>query len=151
MDITRTVETAAPLGASFAFLSDFLSTNEWDPGTVETTLKSGDGGVGSVYRNVSSVAGNKTELEYTITEITPQRRFVARGVNKTVVATDTMTFEATPAGGTKVTYHVHFDFQGLFGKVAPVLYPVLRLAFKKLGDDGQRGMQDALDKLPRTA
>ena len=147
MDITRTVDTLTPLDQAFAYLSDFTTTTEWDPGTVETTRKSGDGGVGTVYRNVSSFLGSKTELEYTVTELQDGKRLQLRGVNKTVVATDTMTFTATPAGGTSVTYHAHFDFQGVVGKVAPVLSPVLALAFKKLGDDAEKGMQAALDRL----
>ncbi len=147
MDITRTIETLTPLDQVFAYLSDFTTTTEWDPGTVETTKKSGDGGVGTVYRNVSSFLGSKTELEYTVTELQQGERLQLRGVNKTVVATDTMTFTATPSGGTSVTYHAHFDFQGVVGKIAPVLSPVLAVAFKKLGDDAKKGMTKALDQL----
>jgi hypothetical protein len=147
MDITRTVETLTPVDQAFAYLSDFTTTEEWDPGTVETNRRSGDGGVGTVYDNVSSFMGSKTELEYTVTERVPGERFQLRGVNKTVVATDTMTFEPTPAGGTRVTYHADFQFKGVVGKVAPVLSPVLGIAFKKLGDEAEQGMQKALDGL----
>ena len=147
MDITRTVETVTPVDRVFGYLSDFTTTTEWDPGTVDTTRVSGDGGVGTLYRNVSSFAGSKTELDYTVTEVVPGERFQLRGVNKTVVATDTMTFTPTPSGGTKVVYHADFQFQGLLGKVAPLLKPVLALPFKKLGDEAQKGMQEALDRL----
>ena len=147
MDIERTVETATPIEAVFAYLSDFTTTTEWDPGTVETTRRSGDGGLGTVYDNVSSFMGSKTELAYTVTELVPEKRFQLRGENRTVTATDTMSFEPTPTGGTKVTYHADFQFKGLFGKVAPVLSPVLALAFKKLGDEAENGMQRSLDEL----
>ena len=146
MDIERTVETATPIGTVFAYLSDFTTTTEWDPGTVETTRTSGDGGLGTVYHNVSSFMGSKTELDYTVTEHVDERRFQLRGENKTVTATDTMTFEPTPTGGTKVTYHADFQFKGVLGKAAPLLSPVLALAFKKLGDEAEKGMQEALDK-----
>ncbi len=148
MDITRTVETRTPMDRVFGYLSDFTTTEEWDPGTVETTRQSGDGGTGTVYRNVSSFLGSKTELEYTVVDRVPGERFRLRGVNKTVVATDTMTFAPTADGGTRVTYHAQFDFQGLVGKLAPLLSPALALALKKLGDDAQKGMQRALDRLP---
>ena len=151
MDITRTIETATPADRVFAYLSDFTNTNEWDPGTVETTRRSGDGGVGTVYHNVSSFLGSKTELEYTVTDVVPGERFELRGTNKTVVATDTMPIAATASGGTRVTYHAHFDFQGIAGRVAPVLSPVLALAFKKLGDDAEKGMQRSLDRLSSAA
>lgn len=147
MDITRTVETLTPIGTVFDYLSDFTTTTEWDPGTVDTRLVSGDGGVGTLYRNTSSFAGSKTELDYTVTERVQNERFQLRGVNKTVVATDTMTFSSTPNGGTQVVYHAHFDFQGLLGKVAPLLKPVLAIPFKKLGDEAEKGMQEALDRL----
>src|SRR5690348_1031446 len=46
MNIERTVETPTPIEAVFAYLSDFTTTTEWDPGTVETTRRTGDGGLG---------------------------------------------------------------------------------------------------------
>ncbi|GAA1921206.1 SRPBCC family protein [Nocardioides marmoribigeumensis] len=147
MDITRTVETLTPVDRVFAYLSDFTTTEEWDPGTVETSRRSGDGGVGTVYDNTSSFMGSTTELEYTVTELVPGERFQLRGTNKTVTATDTMTFQPTPAGGTKVTYHADFQFNGLVGKAAPLLSPVLGLALKKLGNEAEKGMQEALDRL----
>ncbi|MFM9735927.1 SRPBCC family protein, partial [Streptomyces niveiscabiei] len=62
MRINRTIETDTPLTEVFSYLSDFRSTNDWDPGTVETTRTSGDGGVGTIYHNVSSFMGRETEL-----------------------------------------------------------------------------------------
>ena len=56
-------------------------------------------------------------------------------------------YAATPDGGTRVTYHARFDFRGIVGKVAPLLSPVLALAFKRLGDEAQKGLQDNLDTL----
>ena len=59
MQIQRSIETTARPAAVFAYLSDFTTTNEWDPGTVRTTRVSGDGGVGTTYHNVSKFAGRK--------------------------------------------------------------------------------------------
>lgn len=147
MDITRTVETATPRDRVFAYLSDFTNTTDWDPGTVDTTRVSGDGGPGTTYHNVSRFAGSKTELEYTVQSYVQDERIVLVGRNKTVRATDTMTFADTGSGGTKVTYHADFAFLGLFGKVAPLLSPLLALAFKRLGDEAEKGLQQALDQL----
>jgi len=140
--LQRTVETAGSPDAVFAYLADFTTTTEWDPGTVETTRVSGDGGVGTTYHNVSSFLGRKTELTYTVTRHEPDRLFALRGENKTVVAHDTM--EITPHGsGTRVTYTAEFEFQGVARFVAPLLSPAL----KKLGDDAEKGLRDALTKL----
>lgn len=147
MKISRTVETLTSIDQVFPYLSDFTTTTEWDPGTVETRRVSGDGGVGTLYRNTSEFMGRKTELDYTVTELVAGEKFQLRGENKTVVATDTMTFTSLPSGGTRVVYTADFQFQGLFGKVAPLLSPVLAVAFKKLGDEAQAGMQQALDPL----
>lgn len=140
--IERTVAVDRPLAAVFAYLSDFTTTNEWDPGTVETVRVGGDGGVGTAYRNTSKFAGRKTELTYVVERIVPGEVFALRGENKTVVAHDTMTFRETPTG-TEVTYVADFEFKGLARFAAPLLAP----AFKKLGDEAEQGMHEALSRL----
>ena len=64
MHVERTFTVPRPVDAVFDYLSDFTSTNEWDPGTVETRRTSGDGGVGTTYDNVSEFMGRRTELTY---------------------------------------------------------------------------------------
>ena len=150
MNICRTIETRTPLDEVFSYLSDFTSTNDWDPGTVRTTRTSGDGGVGTVYHNVSRFLGRETELDYTVIALEHHRVVRLRGVNSTVEATDTMTFTETPSGGTRVRYDADFRFKGLVGKVAPLLTPVLGPAFKRLGDEAEAGMSRCLEAL-RTA
>ncbi len=142
MKIERTVETTASPAAVFAYLSDFTNTEQWDPGTVRTTRASGDGGVGTTYHNVSKFAGRETELTYEVTEHQPDSRFALRGENKTVVARDTM--EMVPNGtGTRVTYTADFEFTGLVKYAAPLLAP----AFKKLGDEAEKGLRESLATL----
>lgn len=147
MEITRTIETTTPVDKAYAYLSDFTTTNEWDPGTVETRRISGSGEVGTEYHNTSKFMGRETELVYTTQELEPSRRIVLEGNNKTVRATDTMTLTATADGGTRVVYHAKFDFKGVVGKLAPALSPLLAPAFKKLGDEAEVAMKRALDKL----
>lgn len=142
MRIQRTVDTSAAPGDVFAYLSDFTTTKEWDPGTVDTTRVSGDGGVGTTYRNVSSFLGRKTQLTYTVTTHEPDRLFALRGENKTVVAHDTMEIAAR-GDGSRVTYTAEFEFQGLARFVGPLLSPAL----KKLGDDAEEGLRTSLGRL----
>lgn len=142
MKLQRTVETTASPSAVFAYLGDFTTTTEWDPGTVETTRVSGDGGVGTTYHNVSRFMGRTTELTYVVERHEPDRLLALRGENKSVVAHDTM--EIAPDGaGTRVTYTAEFDFKGLAGLVAPLLAPAL----KKLGDEAENGLRSALGRL----
>lgn len=142
MKLQRSVETSASPAAVFSYLSDFTTTTEWDPGTVRTERVSGDGGVGTTYRNVSSFMGRETELTYEVVEHRPDSRFALRGENSVVTANDTM--EIAPLGeGSRVTYTADFSFKGIGRLVAPLMKPAL----KKLGDEAQGGLRQALSKL----
>jgi carbon monoxide dehydrogenase subunit G len=142
MKIRREVTTSAPADRVFAYLSDFTTTTEWDPGTVKTVRLAGDGGVGTTYDNTSKFMGRETRLTYEVVEYAEPTRIVLHGTNATVDATDSITVEAH-GGGTKVTYEADFAFSGLAKLLAPLLAPVL----KKLGDDAKQGMAEALAKL----
>lgn len=140
MEIERTMTFRRAPEEVFAYLLDFTHTEEWDPGTVRTTLEQGDGGVGSRYHNVSRFLGRETELTYVVEEVVAPRRLRLRGENKTVVAHDTMTLQPISGGGTELTYRAEFDFKGLARFAAPLLAP----AFKRLGDGAEKGLLDAL-------
>ncbi|HET6654505.1 MAG TPA: SRPBCC family protein [Nocardioides sp.] len=140
MEIVRTLALPRPPEQVFAYLQDFTSTEEWDPGTVRTTRESGDGGVGTRYHNVSRFLGRETELTYVVEEADAPRRLRLRGENATVVSLDTMTVVPTQDGGTELTYRAEFTFKGLARLVAPLLSPALR----RLGDGAEKGLLKAL-------
>ena len=142
MRLERTVHTDKPVDVVFGYLADFTTTTEWDPGTVRTTRESGDGGVGTVYQNVSKFAGRETELTYTVVDLEPGQRIALEGKNKTVTAHDLMTFRAD-GSGTEVTYVADFDF----GLLTPVIGLLMKPFFKKLGDEAEKGMTEALARL----
>jgi carbon monoxide dehydrogenase subunit G len=142
MKIRREVTTSAPADRVFAYLSDFTTTTEWDPGTVKTVRLAGDGGVGTTYDNTSKFMGRETRLTYEVVEYAEPTRIVLHGTNATVDAIDSITVEAH-GGGTKVTYEADFAFSGLAKLLAPLLAPAL----KKLGDDAKQGMAEALAQL----
>jgi carbon monoxide dehydrogenase subunit G len=142
MLVSRTVTVPTSPKKAFDYLSDFTTTTEWDPGTVSTVRVSGHGGVGTVYENRSRLAGRESQLTYVVTDVRAPEAITLRGVNSSVVAVDTITFE--PAGtGTRVTYSAHFTFKG----AAKLLAPFLRPAFKKLGDEAEEGLREYLGKL----
>ena len=70
-------------------------------------------------------------------------RFALRGENGTVVAHDTMEIAPTTGAGTRVTYTAEFEFKGL----AKLVVPFIGGAMKKLGDEAEQGLRDALAKL----
>ncbi len=140
--VARSVTTSASPETVYAYLADFENATEWDHGTVACKRISGDGGVGSVYRNESKFMGNTVTLDYTLDEATPPVvRLIGR--NETTEAIDTM--RITPDGaGTRVDYSAEFTFSGVTRLVAPLLTPFL----KKLGDNAQASLKKALDALP---
>jgi hypothetical protein len=142
MKLLRTVVTDKPVAPVFAYLSDFTTTTEWDPGTVRTVRQGGDGGVGTKYLNTSKFLGRTTELTYVVDQLVDQQRIQLRGENKTVVSVDTLTFRTVPAG-TEVAYGVEFTFKG----VSRFLGPLLKPALERLGNEAEAGMREALGRL----
>ena len=142
MRLRKTVTVDKPVDKVFAYLSDFATTTEWDPGTVQTVRIAGDGALGTEYRNTTKFAGRQTQLTYVVDELVPNQRFALYGENKTVSAHDTMTFRSSGAG-TEVTYTADFTFKGPTRFLAALLKP----AITRLGDRAEAGMRDALNRL----
>ena len=142
MKLLKTIVTGKPLDAVFSYLSDFTTTTDWDPGTVTTVRRHGNGGVGTTYLNTSTFLGRTTQLTYIVREFIPGKRIQLRGENKTVTAVDTLTFRPV-ASGTEVTYTAEFTFKGPSRIVAPLLKP----AFERLGNQAEAGLRTALNRL----
>ncbi len=138
--IEKTVMTSKPPRQVFDYLADFTTTTQWDPGTVVTKRRHGDGGVGTIYHNTSKFLGRETHLTYVVEEFVDEELIRLRGENKTVTAVDTMTVRPT-GSGTEVTYSAEFTFKGLSRFVAPLLRP----AFERLGNEAEAGMREALE------
>ncbi|WP_262852029.1 SRPBCC family protein [Mumia quercus] len=141
--VSRTLTVDKPLPEVFAFLSDFTTTEQWDPGTVETTRLSGDGGVGTRYHNVSKFLGKSVELTYETTRRDPDAVFEVTGSNDSVTTTDHLVFASTGTG-TEVQYTADFTFHGAVGKVPDA---ILRLPLERLADKTARQMRDTLSRL----
>ncbi len=123
----------------FKYFSDFTTTNEWDPNTVNTSKLSGDGGVGTKYSNTSSFNGRESSLVYEVIEFQPNHLIRLRGENKSLVAIDTMKIEEH-SGKRRFTYEARFKFKG----VAKLAAPFLKKAFDKLAADAEVGLRKVL-------
>lgn len=141
--IERTMTTDTDPGTVWRFLEDFRTTEDWDPPTRSTVRESGDGGVGTVYRNVSEVLGREVEITYTVIDHEPERLLRLRGESDSFTALDTI--EVVPSGaGTEVRYTAEFDFHGL----AKLAEPLAPLGLERIGDAAQEQMTRCLDALP---
>ena len=140
--LERQVTVDKPLDRVWTYLTDFTTTEEWDPGTESTERLSGDGSVGTVYKNVSKFLGHEVEIEYTVVEVQPRSLFRLEGRTSSMDLLDTMEF-AEQDGRVTVTYTAEFHPHG----GAKLLEPLMPLGLKKLGDDAAESMEQSLEKL----
>ncbi len=128
--VSRTFTTTATADAAYRYLSDFTHAAEWDPGTQTCVRTSGDGGVGTTYRNVSKFLGREVEITYTAAELAPPTRVHLRGTNEQFEGHDI--FEIRALGrGSEVTYRVDMAFSGLAKLASPVVAAYLPILAKK--------------------
>lgn len=131
--MSRTFSTIATPDAAYAYLSDFTNAEEWDPGTQSCERTSGDGGVGTTYRNVSKFLGREVEVTYTTAELAPPTRVHLRGTNEQFEGHDI--FEITAAGrGSQVRYTAEMSFGGLSRLASPVVAAYLPFLARKTVD-----------------
>ena len=124
----------------FAYLSDFSTTQEWDPG-VERASRLDDGPVrlGSEFRLLAGFLGRSVPLTYTVIEYDPPLAVAFLGENSTVTSRDRITFE--PAGEhTWIVYEADLALKGLLR----LGDPLLRIAFKRVGDRALAGLRERL-------
>jgi carbon monoxide dehydrogenase subunit G len=135
-----TIDIQQPREDVFAYLSDFSTTEQWDPGVVEATRVNGAAvGPGSEFRLVAEFLGRKNELTYRIVEYDAPRAVTFLGENATVISRDRITFNEI-VDGTQVTYDAELTLKGLL-RVAD---PLLGLAFFRVGDRALAGLRRAL-------
>ena len=142
-DVERTVTVNKPRDVVWAYLSDFRTTEEWDPPTVSTERTSGDGGVGTTYHNVSKFMGKETEVDYVVVDYVDGERLQLKGDAGSLDLLDTITVVSTATGGTEVTYHAEFSPHG----AAKLVEPLMPAALKVLADKVAKSMQDSLESL----
>lgn len=131
--VSRTFSTVATPDAAYAYLADFTHAEEWDPGTQTCERTSGDGGVGTAYRNVSTFLGREVEITYTTAELAPPTRVHLRGINEQFEGHDI--FEITAAGrGSQVRYTAEMSFSGLSRFASPVVAAYLPILARKTVD-----------------
>lgn len=141
--VKETVETRLDPASTFAYLSAFEHTPEWDPGTpVSTKMTSGPVGVGTRYEVQAEFRGKRSRLEYVVTDL-DESRIVLRGENKRVVSVDTIGVQPRIGGGSTVTYLAQFSLKG----IARLAEPFFASTFQKLGKPAADGMKHRLDDL----
>ncbi len=137
-----TVPSSRSADDTFAYLADFSSTQEWDPGVVRgKRLDAGPLGLGSRFEITVKSLGRESSLVYEITAFdAAERRVVLRGTNALVVSLDEITVEPAAGGGSSVTYDADLTLRGPL----KLFEPVLRLSFRTIGDKAAAGLRSTL-------
>ena len=73
MVVTEVIEVPRSVEESFAYVADFTTVAEWDPGIHESRKVSGDGGVGTVYEVQAEFRGKTMPFTYTVTALEAER------------------------------------------------------------------------------
>jgi len=140
--VSETVPTVLDPTQTFAYLSAFEHTSEWDPGTPVVDKRSdGPAAVGSKYYAEAEFRGKRQPIDYVVTEL-DDHRIQLRGENKTVISVDTITVTAA-GSGSAVTYTAEFSIKGWLR----VAEPFMRSTFQKLAQPAVEGMRTKLDSL----
>jgi hypothetical protein len=137
----ETIETTLPVDATFEYVADFASSQEWDPGVATAErLDSGPVGVGTRYRLGVRIGGKVSPMEYRISVFEPPTRVVLVGSGSGVSAVDDIRFERV-AAGTRVDYTADIRLEG----ARRLIQPFLGRAFASIGRNAADGMQRTLD------
>ncbi|GAA4825627.1 SRPBCC family protein [Nocardioides caeni] len=118
--VERTITVDRPVEAVWTYLTDFSTTEQWDPPTVSTVRTSGDGGVGTTYRNVSKVLGHEATVDYEVVAYEPYERFELVGSASGLDLHDTMSF-SSDGTSTTVTYRAEFTPRGAAKLATPLI------------------------------
>ncbi len=138
----RNVYTSQPLEKVWAFLSDFTTTEQWDPPTQKTERVEGDGGVGTVYKNVSKVMGRDKEITYTVVEHDAPHHLQLRGDAGRVQFLDTIELQPL-VDEVRVRYTVQYTVKGL----AKIATPLAKKGMDKVADEAAEQMTKVLANL----
>lgn len=139
----RTFVVNRPTEAVLSYLQDFAHAEEWDPGTVTCTQRTpGPVAVGTVWDNVTSVLGRKTQIDYRLTVLEPHR-VVFVGKNKASQSTDDIRIMPRDGGSSTITYRSEIVFHGPWVVFQYLLKPV----FNRLGDETRDKITAAVHRL----
>ena len=123
---------------AFAYMADVTHFAAWDPGVKRAVRVTGEGGVGTAYE-LTVVAGGTTVMRYEVTAFEAPRRLLLVAKTAFLESIDEIRVEPTPQGS-RVTYDAQLKLKGPLG----LFDPLLRLAFRRIGDRAAEGLRRAL-------
>ena len=140
MEVTTSVDIAAPPEEVFAYLSEMENNPKWQSGMVSARWTSDSPiGVGSTYDQVATFLRRKIESTFEVEAYQPGRMIRASSTASSFPITFTRMVEP-PESGTKVTAIITGDASGFF-KLAE---PILRMMVQRSVDGDYRNLRKVL-------
>jgi uncharacterized protein YndB with AHSA1/START domain len=143
--IVSHIEIARPPAEVFAYVTDPSRFHEWQHDVVRVDIQ-GDGlpGVGSRFITTRRLGGAERAMTQEITELTPPRHWVARGVDGAVRPSADVTVEPLE-GGTRSRVTIALELEGHgFGKLMPL--DVIRRMAAKGGAKSYQNLKERLEQ-----
>jgi carbon monoxide dehydrogenase subunit G len=126
MVVTERIDVPRSLEEAFAYVSDFTTVADWDPGVQSSRRISGDGGLGTAYEVQVVFRGKTMPFAYTVTTFEPNRRIVLDGAGEKATSLDSIVFEPTGDEMTRITYTAKFALEGVLRLAEPFLAGTFR-------------------------
>ena len=139
--LKETIEVSRPINEAFAYVADWETIEDWDPGVVSSKAQvPGSPQVGRAYDLMYKFGPRETPMTYVIKELVEPRRLVLTGEGTMVDAVDTIEFEES-ANGTIIHYTAELSFNPLMSIVTKFMGSRL----DKIGEDAVAGLKKQLE------
>lgn len=146
---TATVTSPSAAGAVFAYLADFASIAEWDPGVRSAELVTGaPAEEGARYRVVVSNLGVALPLEYEVLESRPPQGSDAGRVVLQAQTRDFRSYDVITVRPTRTGCEVEYDADLALNGPRRLFDPLLRIAFAVIGQRAEAGLARAVQRQP---
>lgn len=140
--LERRIVVPRSLQDSYAYLQDFSTIEQWDPGVLRAEkVTPGPVTEGTQYRLTLDLPGpNRATMIYRQQRIQPGRCIELVGTGAGITALDTLTFRALGPQQTEITYRAELTLEALRTWSKPLISPLLQ----RLGSKAATGLQNAL-------
>lgn len=126
----------------YRYLADFSTCEQWDPGVYRARkITPGAPVVGTGFEVTISTLGRHRRMEYTLADLTADRRIELRGEGAGVFTHEIIAFEDNSDGSTTIDYRADFELNAALKATQPLLKPLL----KRMGRHAVAGLRQALE------
>jgi len=126
----------------YRYLADFSTCEQWDPGVYRARkITPGAPVVGSGFEVTVSSLGRQRLMEYTLADLTPDRRIELRGEGAGVFTHEIVAFDDNSDGTTTIDYRADFTLGAALKATQPLIKPL----FRRMGRHAVAGLKRALE------